>query len=382
MQPRLSVYSAAMAIALVITLFLPATATGVTYEDVPRQSWHVNGRVYATTIVGDTVYVGGDFTQATSPSGQIVNRRNLAAFSMSNGELRQTFTADASHGVRALVSDGSALYVGGYFSTIRGVNRSRLAKVDLHTGAVNTGFRASPNAGVLALDVQNGWLYAGGIFQSVQGESHERLVKLGADTGTIDSRFQASTNGTVRALVKNPVTDVLYVSGNFSNLSGARRVGVGGVSATSGAPSETSFAFTVQPILSLDVREDGSQLFGALGAGSNNATAWSTSTGARQWHHRAEGDVQAVHYYDGELYFGFHEGYQGDASLKLLVAEARTGVIRETFKPQIDQFWGVFGIAASEAGLVAGGEFTQVSGVAAGGFVRFPPGIRAGGRRS
>lgn len=356
---------------LIVSLATPsATAVG-TVSGVPLPSWSVNGRVLATEIVGDTVYVGGTFTQATSPSGEVAARRNLAAFSVTTGELRSDFKADAGSAVRALVSDGSSLYVGGYFATIGGVSRPRLAKLALQTGAVDTTFQADPNGAVLAVDVQSGWVYAGGMFSTMRGEQHLRLARVSAETGANHATFRASADDTVRAVSKSPTTGQVFAAGFFNNLSGATRVGVGAVSAYSGNAAGPVFAAGVRPTLGLAVSDDGTQLFGAQGSRNNSAVAWSTSTGKQQWSVRTDGDIQAIAYHRGQVYFGFHDGYQGDDRLRLLRAAAGTGAVDPGFKPTFDLFWGVFAVSVTDTAVVAGGEFTNVSGVRAQGFVRF-----------
>lgn len=83
-----------MCIGLVVGLGPPAQADVFT-SDTPAAGWGVNGNVYATLVVGDTVYVGGSFSAAVSPTGQQVARANIAAFSMSSGALRTGWRADA-----------------------------------------------------------------------------------------------------------------------------------------------------------------------------------------------------------------------------------------------------------------------------------------------
>lgn len=131
---------------------------------------------------------------------------------------------------------------------------------------------------------------------------------------------------------------------------------------------------SVRPTLGLDLSDDGTRLYGAGGNSSNTMAAWSTGTGTRVWRVSADGDIQAVDYFDGVVYFGFHDGYQNNGTTKLLAADALTGAVDPDFRPRFNQFWGVFAISASSGGLVAGGQFTTVSGVRAPGVVRFSPG--------
>ncbi len=58
--------------ALPLTLVATATALparAAVVDDTPAVSWQVNGPVYATAVVGDTVYVGGRFTEIVSSTG-------------------------------------------------------------------------------------------------------------------------------------------------------------------------------------------------------------------------------------------------------------------------------------------------------------------------
>ncbi|MFK5581963.1 hypothetical protein [Serinicoccus sp. LYQ131] len=360
--------------ALILLLAMPQVATGASPSPVPVSSWRVNGKVSAVLVVGPTVYVGGNFTTATSPAGETVARRNLAAFDAATGELRRTFTADAGSTVQALASDGAALYVGGHFGQVRGVVRSRLAKVSLATGAVDTAFRADANGAVLGLDVRDGWLYAGGDFTAVGAVTRQRVAKVLATTGAVDTAFIGRADAKVMSVVTHPTQNVLFISGNFTAAGGAPRTGVAAVSSTTGTAGAPSYQSSVRPILDLALNDDGSLLFGALGAGSNSATAWDSGTGVRRWRQTTMGDVQAVDHHGGQVYFGFHDGYENDTRLKLLVADAVTGVVDDAFRPTFDNFWGVFALDATPTGVIAGGVFTMVSGIPAQGFVRFTGG--------
>ena len=350
----------------------PAAAV-VEIGDTPSPSWRVNGRVYAVEIVDNRLFVGGSFTTATSPDGQTVTRRNLAAFDVRTGEVRTGWRADASSTVRALASDGRSLFVGGSFGQVAGRTRARLAKVRVDTSAVSRTFSPHFDNDVRALDLDGSHVYAGGSFTHVSGLVRHRVVKMDAATGAVARRFVASPNAPVWAVAKNPVTADVYVSGPFSAVNGASRHGVAALSSRSGRPRHVVFASAARPTLGLDVNGAGSLLFTAGGAGDNAAAAWRTTTGARLWRQPAMGDVQAIDFRGGSVYFGFHEGLGGDTSLRVAAADATTGSIDPDFRPTFTTFWGVFAIDTSDAGLVIGGEFTAVSGVPAEGFARFGP---------
>lgn len=349
-----------------------APAQAATVSETPTRSWGVNGRVYAVKIVGGTVFVGGTFSAAVSPSGQTVARRNLAAFRLDDGSLLTGWRADASSSVYALASDGASLYAGGNFTSIGGQTRQRLARLDLVTGAAMTGFRGRATGGpVRALDASGGALYVGGSFTQVNGAARSFLAKLDGATGGTITSFTGQPNAMVRGLRKSPTASMLYIAGDFTAVSGDSRIGVGGVDSDTGHAAGPSLQYTTAKQYSVDVSSDGSQVFS--GADSNAVTAWRTATGTRQWRDFTDGNIQAVKYQDGTLYFGFHDGMNGDTSVKLLAMHADNGTLDNTFRPIIRQFWGVFAIDTTPLALVCGGEFTSAAGVPAQNWARFLP---------
>src|SRR5215208_2994835 len=101
-----------------------------------------NGRIWSIVAAGETVYLGGAFTQITDTDGKIYARNNLAAIDANTGRLLQSWDPTATRDpsdtsqVRAmeLSSDGTRLFVGGTFSTMSGQPHSRLAAIDTATG--------------------------------------------------------------------------------------------------------------------------------------------------------------------------------------------------------------------------------------------------------
>lgn len=99
-----------------------------------NQGWNgrVNGRVLALAVVGGTLYVGGDFTQAGSGPGPLLpaSRVNFAAFDAATGGLKTTSAGGADAIVTALAVSGTTLYAGGDFVTFGAQGRTRLAAYD------------------------------------------------------------------------------------------------------------------------------------------------------------------------------------------------------------------------------------------------------------
>src|SRR2546429_8178552 len=133
------------------------------------------GRVLTAVVSGGTLYLGGDF-QSMSPPGSKdaaddVERQHLAALS-NGGTTLSDWNPGADKEVRALLvgPDGRRIYAGGTFSRIGGKTQSRLAALDAGSGAVDTAFQPpKPDAIVraLALSPDGGVLYVGGDFSQL-----------------------------------------------------------------------------------------------------------------------------------------------------------------------------------------------------------------------
>jgi Domain of unknown function (DUF5122) beta-propeller len=157
---------------------------------------------HAVLATGSDVFVGGQFTAYRGVAGA-ANR--IARLNASSGALLPTFgpPGSTSNGfdavVVALAMSGADLYVGGQFSSYRGVSGSArgVAKIDTEDGsldtvfsppgAANNGFEHSVNT----LALSGGALYVGGAFDNyrgVPGAAH-RIAKLDAQSGALDTVF-------------------------------------------------------------------------------------------------------------------------------------------------------------------------------------------------
>ncbi|MGC4112169.1 MAG: hypothetical protein QM747_17485 [Nocardioides sp.] len=368
----ISLLAAPVAIgSLVVATAVPAAAEVPVGS--PTVSDGVDGQVYTTLVVGNTLYVGGAFAEAQTQAGASVDRVNLAAFDLGTGALLKSFRADVNGTVSSLASGGNYLYVGGGYTRIGGVAQARLARVDLTTGDVDTGFRPQLSGGnVRAVQMVGGDVVAGGGFTNPGGSTTPYLAKFDPSDGDPVSGFSPSVNGPVNALALSPDHSALAIGGAFTTVSGSHRLGMALVNPDSGRGTGPAFANTVNPMLTLSWSDDGTALFGGSGNGNNLAARWNPTSGARGWNFSVGGDVQAVAFDDGTVYVGFHDNYQGDTHTHLLAVDASSGSISTTFRPTFNKFFGVRAISAGPWGLVIGGQFTQLSGVWAHGWAQWP----------
>lgn len=385
-----------------------ASAAPANFPEVPNDGHasfsNGSSRVSALLVHDDTLYVGGNFR--VSQGG--VTKTNLAAFDL-NGNLRTTFTATPNGTVLALATDGASLFVGGEFTRL-GLKR-KLAALDLVTGAVKRPFTAhvdgvldseKPTA-VRALSVLTDTtttpptvrVIVGGNFTQINSTADNRLglSALNPVTGDLDPAFdQGVQGGFVDALLATE--EALYVGGSFTQIQGRN------ASCAALLPSgvlRNTFSTGGQPVLDIDLDPVAGRLFAGVGGGANRVVAFNASGadgGKSEWQGpRTGGDVQAVHYYGGNVYFGFHDGLFSEPDpYKLAVLDATSGslerdaehtglgcdgsaeLVDNCWLPTLDstQGQGFFGAwvirhfvdpATQRANLVVGGEFTQIGRV-------------------
>jgi hypothetical protein len=282
-------------VALVSLCVAPARAGAapVYFSQTPISSDLVNGVGFATAVLGDVVYVGGTFTTVTTPSGQtIAPRANLAAFDLRTGRLITTFRADTNGAVRALVSDGTSLYVGGSFTSIGGVSRSRLAKIDPTTGAVDTSFSANAGSHVYSLAIGGGRLAVAGSFSTIGGQTRTRAAVLNPANGAVTA-FAPTIDATVHAIAIQPDGSRVYIGGAFTTINGQARTNLVALDASSGSLTGPTFANISYPAIDLHITPNGRNLAAAVSGYGNQGAWFDLTTGARRWRQTCDGDAQA-----------------------------------------------------------------------------------------
>jgi hypothetical protein len=155
-------------------------------------SWNpdVNGQVNSVAMGGghcSTAYLGGSFSTVRG-----VAARDIAAVTATGGRLDRRFGRNANHTVETLVLNGSDLLTGGFFTSINGTTRNYYASLNDVTGAVDgylhlhiSGhyqYRGVNRNGTRIYDQQlsprGGRLLAEGDFTSVGGKSRQQIFML------------------------------------------------------------------------------------------------------------------------------------------------------------------------------------------------------------
>lgn len=219
----------------------PGVPTTVSADSLPTVQ--IDGVVWDQAIVGDTVYVAGNFSTARpagAPAGvSTTPRSNLLAYDINTGELITTWAPTTNAQVLAITPspDGTRLYIGGSFTQVNGASVWRIAALDRATGNLVQTFLPRPDATVRAVEVTTDAVYFGGLFNAVGTEVRQRLAAADPATGALLAWAPAAAGASgVNALAVSPDGSRVVVAGSFTTLNGSSRpgLGLGAVDAVSG----------------------------------------------------------------------------------------------------------------------------------------------------
>ena len=206
-----------------------ATAGGIDASFNPGLGF--NGNVNTSVLLPDgSLLVGGDFT---SYNGKPASR---LAHLNAQGELDTAFNPPTGENgtngpVFAIAVAGSEIYVGGRFTKVRNHVANNIARLRID-GSVNLEFSPATgengtNQSVYAIAVSENNLFVGGAFSTYRGVSAQSLVKLNFDGSLTPSFLKVpanasnasnGTNGNVNALLV--WGNALYIGGSFDSYRG------------------------------------------------------------------------------------------------------------------------------------------------------------------
>jgi hypothetical protein len=401
---------------------LPETVTADALPTV-----QINGVVWDQEIVGNTVYVGGQFTMAR-PAGAAAGvnetaRANLLAYNLQTGELIDSWAPSANAQVKSISSnaDGSVIYVAGHFTQINGTNRGRVAALDPVTGALKTNVTTAFDSAIYSVHWTPEALYVGGSFTRAGSLTRNRVAAISPSNGQVLPFSPTIADRNVQTITTNPAGDKVVIGGAFTSANGSNNPGYGLVMVDA-ATGKTNLPLSANgiirnageksAILSLDADADGFYGVGYVSgkkAGTTEGTFAVDWNGNLQWVEDCHGDSYDIVPSSDVVYVASHKHYCANLGTggfpqtdpwpyyrATAHTKAATGISQKDIFPDsyLDQAgkpsntllnWfpevnagtftgqgqGTWDVDANDDYVVMGGEFTRVNNTAQQGIVRF-----------
>jgi hypothetical protein len=354
-----------------VAAFDPADGALSTWN--PGASRGENSVVYALSAAGDRLFVGGDV--------QIIGgfkRRNLAAIDLRTGE-PTSWNPGADAPVNSIALGDGVLYALGGFGTLGGASRRYLGAVSLTTGLA-TAFAPEPDLRVNAIALAPDRLYAGGDFTQIGGAPRSRLAALSLANGSALAwdpdvgDYAPDDTGSVEGIAVSGST--VYVVGWFPSIGGAPR------SCLAALDSSTGAALAWNPFAEIGSEPDNGirHVFAASGAvfvfgyfqnaGAtvrNSAAAFDATSGALlPWDpdFGIGGNCPHKVVMRGGMFYlaGGFASVGGAARASSLAAISTAGALSD-WDPSMPGGLARC-IAVSDTMIFAGGDFTEVDGLA------------------
>jgi hypothetical protein len=208
----------------------------VVSSDPANTTPHVlDGQVMAIAQIGDTVYVGGQFSQVQrAGTTQVLARNNIFAFSAASGVISTSFVPVVDNTVKALaIAPDGSIFMGGSFNTVNGQNYRRVAKLNAATGQLVTAWQANGNRAVNDLVVRGSRLFVAGEFTTLGGQPRTYLAALDVVTAAVDPNLNIpitipfqDVSPWIRKIDVTPDGTKLVAIGNFRDANGLDRTQV------------------------------------------------------------------------------------------------------------------------------------------------------------
>jgi PKD repeat protein len=321
--------SDSVASALVVPPVAAPVGNHVTADALPTVQ--INGVVWDQLVLGNTVYVAGDFSQARpagSPAGtNQTARANVLAYNLTTGQLITTFVANTNGYVRSIQAspDGSRIYIAGLFTSVNGIAKARIAALNPTTGAVISQFNAAAGYLVYDLVVTNTTVYAGGKFASAGAGSglvaRSNLAAYNATTGAV-LPWAPATDDRVMAMAISPNGSTIYAGGMFVTVDGVSKRGIAAIDASSGAPLAwapvNDLVWAAGPdgaFLDIDVANNavyaGAYTFGRSAGNLEGIVKYDIGSNRVEWLEDCHGDTYSIFPINGYVYQASHSHFCG-----------------------------------------------------------------------
>ena len=192
----------------------------------PLPTAQMDGIVLDQAVVGNTVYVVGEFKNAR-PAGAAAGenespRYNAMAFDITTGALLD-WAPKVNGKINAVEAsaDGSTIYLGGNFTSVNDETVYRVAAVDAAGKRKPLG--ASANGAVMDLELSpdGSTLYLGGSFTQINSSARQRAGAVDLKTNKVNSFAPQVDNSLVRSITVAADNSAVAIGGSFTSVDGS-----------------------------------------------------------------------------------------------------------------------------------------------------------------
>ena len=192
----------------------------------PLPTAQMDGIVLDQAVVGNTVYVVGEFKNAR-PAGAAAGenespRYNAMAFDITTGALLD-WAPKVNGKINAVEAsaDGSTIYLGGNFTSVNDETVYRVAAVDAAGKRKPLG--ASANGAVMDLELSpdGSTLYLGGSFTQINSSARQRAGAVDLKTNKVNSFAPQVDDSLVRSITVAADDSAVAIGGSFTSVDGS-----------------------------------------------------------------------------------------------------------------------------------------------------------------
>ncbi len=313
---------------------------------------------------GTALYIGGQFS-TVSPFGFGITRNNLAAFDLEFGNLLP-WNPNANNKVNSVFfkpaddNNGAQILVCGEFTSIGSQIRNGAATINVNGNLTSWQPEfLSTNNNLSFISIGSGKVFIGGLFEGVGAIEKNRIAALDLSSGSPLS-FPVSFNNPVNSL--QIADSILYFGGEFNNVNGNARNRLAATNRFTGELLDWNPGAS-GPVTVIKHKDDlvyvGGFFSSAGGAQRNRVACLSAATGfATIWNPNANGAVHSLAVEENVVYLGgAFTTIAGTTRNRIARVNRETGLLNP-WNPNANST--VFAIAVSNSSVYLGGSFSQI----------------------
>ncbi len=345
-------------------------------------TFNSGGRLPVLEVVGDRLYVGGDFDDIDPVGGATPAVGNLAVLDLAQPShpVIRAFAPNPAQAVVDAAPDGhGGLIVAGDFNSlnnggdaIAGLNRAYVARIDATTGAGDAAWRSDTAGEVnVVVPLADGRVFLGGRMTITDGDHRPGVAAFDRRTGRLLPWSPSTIAGDVASVSARG--DSVYLGGSFTTVGGVPRAGLAKVAAADGTLDATWDPGADATVDVVRATDDGLFVVGGFSGGAKVGgavrsyvarVALGGSGAADAWAPQLDGWVNALVPAPDGVYLGGEFAHVGGAAhASLAKVDTTTGAaVAGWTAPALGGNGYVNTIAGAPDGLVVAGDFTSVGG--------------------